>query len=145
VLGAGVLLALGVGGCSRTVTMTDPTPAAGVREQCAAVMAALPTTVLDQPRRTVEPGTLSAAWGDPTITLKCGVPKPPTLGDASECFEVNGVGWFAEEADGGYLFTTIGRSAYVQLGVPTDYAPEANALVDVAEAVKTIPLERACV
>ena len=92
--------------------------------------------MLDQPRRTVEPGTLSAAWGDPTITLKCGVEKPPGLGDASECFEVNGVGWFAEEAEGGYLFTTIGRSAYVQVGVPTEYAPEANALVDVAEAVK---------
>jgi len=108
-------------------------------------MATLPSTVLDQKRRTVEPGALSAAWGDPTITLKCGVEKPPGLGAASECFEVNGVGWFAEEADGGYLFTTIGRSAYVQLGVPTEYAPEANALVDVAAAVRTIPLDRACV
>ena len=127
--------ALGLGGCSGTVTMTDPTPSAEVGKWCADVMAALPSTVLDQTRRTVEPGSLSAAWGDPTITLKCGVGKPPGLGDASECFEVNGVGWFAEEADGGYLFTTIGRSAYVQVGVPTEYAPEANALVDVAEAV----------
>ena len=71
--------------------------------------------------------------------------KPPGLGDASECFEVNGVGWFAEEAEGGYLFTTIGRSAYVQLGVPTEYAPEANALVDVAEAVKKTPELQPCV
>ena len=125
--------------------MTDPTPSPAVRQQCAAVMADLPATVLDQPRRTVEPGTLSAAWGDPTITLKCGVEKPPGLGDASECFEVNGVGWFAEEAEGGYLFTTIGRSAYVQVGVPTEYAPEANALVDVAEAVKKTTEIQPCV
>jgi hypothetical protein len=125
--------------------MTDPSPTAGVRQQCAAVMADLPETVLDQPRRTVEPGALSAAWGDPTITLKCGVDKPPGLGDASACFEVNGVGWYAEQAEGGYLFTTIGRSAYVQMGVPTRYAPEATALVDVAEAVKKVPLERPCV
>jgi len=125
--------------------MTDPTPSSSVRQQCAAVMADLPTTVLDQPRRTVVPGTLSAAWGDPTITLKCGVEKPPGLGDASECFEVNGVGWFAEEAEGGYLFTTIGRSAYVQMGVPSEYAPEANALVDVAEAVKKTPELQPCV
>ena len=109
-------------------------------------MATLPETVLDQPRRTVEPGVLSAAWGDPTITLRCGVEKPPGLGDASECFEVNGVGWFAEEAEGGFLFTTIGRPAYVQLGVPTEYAPEANALVDVAEAVRRrSPVDRPCV
>ena len=129
-------------GCSRTVSMADPTPSAAVREQCAAVMAALPQTVLDQPRRTVEPGQLSAAWGDPTITLKCGVDKPPGLGAESECFEVDGVGWFAEEAQGGYLFTTIGRPVYVQVGVPTAYAPEANALVDVAEAVKHVPLDQ---
>lgn len=139
------LLLVAAAGCSRTVTMTDPTPAPAVAEQCAAVMAALPDTVLDQPRRTVEPGKLSAAWGDPTITLKCGVEKPPGLGAASECFEVNEVGWFAEEADGGYLFTTIGRPVYVQVGVPTKYAPEANALVDVADAVKKIPVEQPCV
>lgn len=143
-LGCLGLLTVGLGGCSRTVTITDPTPSAGVRQQCAAVMAALPPTVLDQSRRTVEPGALSAAWGDPTITVKCGVGKPPGLGDASECFEVNGVGWFAEEADGGYLFTTIGRPAYIQVGVPTDYAPEANALVDVAEAVKQTPEIQPC-
>jgi hypothetical protein len=132
-------------GCARTVTMTDPTPSAQVREQCAAVMAVLPEAVLDQRRRTVEPGRLSAAWGDPTITLRCGVDRPPGLGAESDCFEVNGVGWFAEQAEGGYLFTTIGRPAYVQVGVPTEYAPEANALVDVAEAVKKIPVRQPCV
>ena len=47
--------------------------------------------------------------------------------------------------EGGYLFTTIGRPAYVQVGVPTEYAPEANALVDLAVAVKEIPAERPCV
>lgn len=124
--------------------MTDPTPSAAVREQCAVVMAALPATVLDEQRREVTPGALAAAWGDPTITLRCGVEKPPGLGAESECFEVNGVGWFAEEADGGFLFTTIGRSAYVQVGVPTAYAPEANALVDVAAAIGTIPLQQPC-
>ena len=72
-------------------------------------------------------------------------PKPPGLGPESECFEVNGVGWFAEEAQGGYLFTTIGRPAYVQVGVPTDYAPEANALVDIADAVTKLPVDQPCV
>lgn len=125
--------------------MTDPTPSAEVAAQCAAVMAALPDTVLDQTRRTVEPGQLSAAWGDPTITLKCGVDKPAALGAESECFEVNQVGWFAEEGQGGYLFTTIGRPVFIQVGVPTEYAPEANALVDVAEAVKKVPVDQPCV
>lgn len=124
--------------------MADTNPSAAVRAQCAALMGALPEIVLDEQRRTVQPGQLSAAWGDPTITLKCGVDKPPGLGAESECFEVNGVGWFAEEAEGGYLFTTIGRPAYVQVGVPSKYAPEAHALVDLAEAVKTIPVKQPC-
>lgn len=125
--------------------MADPDPAPEVRQQCAALMAALPATVLDEQRRTVEPGQFSAAWGDPTITLKCGVEKPPGLGAASECWEVNGVGWFPEEAEGGYLFTTIGRSAYVQVGVPSAYTSASDSLVDLAEAVKQVPLKQPCV
>ncbi len=86
-------------------------------------------------RRTVEPGSWSAAWAKPAITLRCGVPRPAKLRPTSSCFEVNGVGWFAEQASGGYLFTTIGRTAYVEVAVPVDYAPEAGALTDVAATI----------
>ncbi len=122
-------------GCAGTVAVTDANPSPEVRAVCTALLADLPATVLDGKRRTVEPGALSAAWGKPAITLRCGVDKPPTLEPSSQCVEVNGVGWFAEQAPGGYLFTTIGRTAFVELAVPSDYAPEANALVDVAAAV----------
>jgi hypothetical protein len=98
-------------------------------------MGDLPAIVLDSKRRTVEPGRFTAAWGDPAITLRCGVDKPPKLTAASPCYEVNGVGWFAEEASGGYLFTTIGRATFIEVGVPSRYAPEANALVDLAATV----------
>lgn len=108
-------------------------------------MAELPEEVLDQGRRRVQPGSLSAAWGNPTITLRCGVPRPPTLTAGSPCIEVNSVGWFAEEASGGYLFTTIGRAAFVEVGVPAAYAPEATALVDLADAISEhVPRERPC-
>ncbi len=128
------------------MAVTEPEPTGRAREICTALMADLPATVLDQRRREVRPGQFAAAWGDPTITLRCGGPKPPSLGAASECFEVNGVGWFAEQGNGGYLFTTIGRPAYVELAVPTRYAPEANALVDVAGAVtRHDPVTAPCV
>jgi hypothetical protein len=133
-------------GCARTVTLDDPTPAAAVRSICTQLMSNLPAQVLDQKRRSVKPGTLSAAWGKPVITLRCGVPKPTALNDASQCFEVNGVGWFAEPATGGYLFTTIGRRAYIEVGVPTKYSPEANALIDVAAVVSAHDtLDKPCV
>lgn len=123
--------------CSGAVSVPDPAPTGQSEQVCAALMADLPITVLDGKRRKVEPGRHSAAWGDPAITLRCGVEKPPKLSAGSPCYEVNGVGWFAEEASGGYLFTTIGRTAYVEVGVPSEYAPEANALVDLAATVSS--------
>lgn len=125
--------------------MTEPSPAANVAAVCADLMAALPSLVLDEERRTVRPGARSAAWGDPTITLRCGVDRPPSLNAGSQCIEVNGIGWFTEEVAAGYLFTTIGRVAYVEVGVPHAYAPEASALVDLADAVgSTVPERQAC-
>lgn len=98
-------------------------------------MADLPDRVLDQRRRPVEPGRLVAAWGQDPITLSCGVPVPAGTVEDTRCFEVNGVGWYAQEGTGGWLFSTVGRPAVVQVGVPSAYAPEANALVDLADAI----------
>jgi hypothetical protein len=137
--------AISVTACSSAVSMPDPAPTGQSEQVCTAVMADLPVTVLDEQRRKVEPGRRSAAWGDPAITLRCGVEKPPKLTAASPCYEVNGVGWFAEEASGGYLFTTIGRPAFIEVGVPSEYAPEANALVDLAATVsRHAPLLKPC-
>jgi Protein of unknown function (DUF3515) len=113
---------------------------------CTALLGDLPATVLDNERRRAVPGRFSAAWGDPPITLRCGAEKPPRLTATSQCFEVNGVGWFAEQASNGFLFTTIGRTTYVEVGVPSNYAPEANALVDLADPVsKHNPLLKPCI
>ena len=122
-------------GCSRAVGVPDPLPSGAAAPACGALMADLPGTVLDQQRRRVEPGGNAAAWGKPAIVLRCGVPAPPGLTPGSACLEVNGVGWYAEDAQGGKIFTTIGRPAFVELAVPQHYAPESGALVDLAAAV----------
>ena len=127
-------LATLLAGCGK-VAVVEPTPDAGVAQVCGGVMGALPEKVLDQGRRTVEPGVLSSAWGRPAIVLRCGVTAPAALTPTSECLEVNGVGWFAEEAQNGLIFTTIGRPAYVEVAVPTTYAPESGALADLSDAV----------
>ncbi len=121
-------------GCGR-VAVDDPRPDEASVAVCAGVLADLPESVLDQGRRTVEPGRYSAAWGKPAIVLRCGVAAPAALTNESECLEVDGVGWLAEDADGGTIFTTIGRPTYVEVAVPTRYAPESGALVDVGDAV----------
>lgn len=121
-------------GCAGPVQVDEPEVDPHTRQVCTEIIASLPRTVLDKPRRETT-GTLSAAWGSPPITLACGIPRPAAMTTDTRCFEVNGVGWYAEEAQHGWLFTTIGREVHVQLGVPVDYAPEADALLDVAPAI----------
>ncbi len=122
-------------GCAGPVPVDEPAPDPADRATCDAVLAALPDQVLESTTRPTRPGALSRAWGDPAIVLRCGVPAPPGLTATSECLEVNGVGWFREQAEGGTLFTTIGRAVFVEVGVPAGYAPEVDVLVDLAAAV----------
>ena len=109
-------------------------------------MRRLPDEVAGQDQRTVQPPeALAAAWGDPPIVLRCGVKKPALLRPDSSCFVANDVGWFAEldgrpvtglqPVDEDVVFTTVGRSAYVEVTVPPAYEPAADALVDLSGAI----------
>ncbi|HEY9289770.1 MAG TPA: DUF3515 domain-containing protein [Microlunatus sp.] len=141
------LLMIMVVGCSRTAGLTPPTPEGATADLCRELITATPEVVDDQDRVETDPQSpYTTAWGRPAITLACGVQKPAGLNAASQCAEVNGVGWYAEDRDGDYRFTTIGRKAYVQVVVPDKYAPQANPLVDLAQPIKdTIPVIKNCV
>ncbi|WP_258037045.1 MULTISPECIES: DUF3515 domain-containing protein [unclassified Streptomyces] len=130
-------------GPSSTVSVESPRPEGEAAEACDAVLAALPERVEDEESREV-PGDAEyvAAWGDPAITLRCGVERPAALTPGSETYrptsdaiQVNDVSWLLEQQADGYRFTTTERTVYVEVEVPGAYAPEVDALVDVAEAV----------
>ncbi len=95
----------------------------------------------DAVSRDVDPDDgLTAAWGDPAIVLRCGVPPPAEYQPDAQLFDVDGVEWLPVEGDGGFFFTTVDREAYVEVAVPDDYAPEATVLTDLAEAIQdTVP------
>ena len=137
------LLAL-LGGCSGTVQLDDAPALSGHDARaCAALVKALPDRVSDQPRRKADTGDgYVAAWGDPAIELRCGVPKPAGLTPASACQTTNGVDWFVPPSQvtgrpTDVTMTTVGRSVYVEVRVPEDYFPPAAAMVDLAHAVKS--------
>ena len=89
---------------------------------------------------------VAAAWGAPPIVLRCGVTDAKGMGPAVRCDVMRGVGWYSEDIGDGYRFTTIGRATPVELTVPDAYAPESDAAVDVAKAIKrAIPLHHPCV
>ena len=144
-LAAGVLLA----GCghgsagggaagSGAVRLAPPPPAPPAGARGAALARRLPPRLGGQPRRTVRPDSpLTAAWGNPPITLRCGVPLPAALTPTSELVVVNNVSWFAEPAGSATpsRFTAVRREAYVEVGVPARYAPAGPILVAVSNAI----------
>jgi hypothetical protein len=121
----------------------DPPDLTGAQQRtCTTLVDALPQQVDGADRRAVEPTDApAAAWGDPPIVLRCGVPMPEEFDEFATCQETNGVGWFIpdEEITGeptAVTMTTIGRDVNVEVELPEDHWPPANAMVDLADAVK---------
>ncbi|OYN91269.1 hypothetical protein CGZ91_07425 [Parenemella sanctibonifatiensis] len=140
VVAAGVMLL--ATGC----TVTAPAPDPGSVQTCADLIAAAPAVVAGQPQRATDQPESAVAWGDPAVLLACGVADPPGFGPTSECYEVDGIGWYAEPVDGAYRFTTLDRTPRIQVTVPSAYEPQAAVLTDLSEAISTtIPQQRPCV
>ncbi|GAA1503246.1 DUF3515 family protein [Streptomyces synnematoformans] len=132
------------GGDGGAPQVAVPTPQGKAAGYCGRLAERLPDTVDGQERRATEPASqLTAAWGDPAVRLRCGVPRPAELTPGSEHYNpyaetavVNGVDWLIAETDDGRRFVTAGRKAFVEVTVPSEYAPEVNPLTDLADAVK---------
>ena len=119
-------------------------PADGPAAQsCAALHRSLPEELDGRERRETSPASqLTTAWGDPAVVLRCGVDRPPALTATSEVLEVDGVEWFLEERPAAFVFTTVGRTPYVQVRVPAATPRERAVapLVDLAGPVEeTLP------
>ncbi|MGN6599834.1 MAG: DUF3515 family protein [Actinomycetes bacterium] len=146
-----VLIACSLSGCSDgdvTVRPPTPTPVTGVAasvvvDRCTDLTDHLPATVVGQKRRQATPRSpLTAAWGDPPVTLRCGVAASgPTT---EQCVAVDGVDWLIDQTAHGYRFLSYGRRPAVEVVVPDAYQPEVNALVDLAAAVARLPKVAAC-
>ena len=137
-----VLLLLAPTACSDTVSVDAPHVSGAVARACSELVHDLPSRVADQRRRDVDPGDgYAAAWGDPAIELRCGVPRPEGFDKFSSCQRVNGVDWFVPESQltgkpTDITMTTVGRVPRVEVSLPEDYWPPANAMVDLAAATK---------
>jgi hypothetical protein len=135
VLLAGVaVLAAALSSCGPGRVRADPPrPDTRAAAACADLHAALPGKLDGHPRREVRPGSdLTAAWGDPPIVLRCGVGVPGAYRPTSQLYTVNDVDWLPERLSKGYVFTTVGRAAGVELTVPDRYSPENNPVADMS-------------
>lgn len=113
---------------------------------CVELVQKLPGHVLDQGRRELSSHTQddkdindqsksSAVWGDPVISLVCGVVAPPELQPDSQLIDINGVSWFPLETENGYQFWSSNVKYRIRVNVPKDYAPETNVLVELSSSL----------
>ncbi|MGC5626629.1 DUF3515 family protein [Georgenia sp. Z1344] len=153
---AAVLTALLLGACGTPVSL-EAAPSAAAPD-CGAVLQATPDVLAEGERRSTT-SQASTAWGDPAITLRCGVePPPPTT---AECLSIElpdgrihdwihtDAGAVLEEgASDGVESTWVsyGRRPAIEVVVPPELADQASAvLVDLDGAVEATEHVASCV
>ena len=127
-----VLLAL-LSACGGAVEIDLPKLSAADRAVCDEFAAELPATLAEQKQVEIEPKSApAAAYGDPAIIVRCGVPRPKGFGLTSSCEQADGVGYYIPDAqytDQGADVTlyAAGYRPRVEVTIPAKYRPSAVA------------------
>jgi hypothetical protein len=118
---------------STPVPMSAPPLSERTATVCRALFAKLPDRFGDLARRPVAAGPeQNAAYGEPPVTLSCGV-QGPTPPDGAQYFEVNGVCWYTEDVTGDRRWSLQGREVPLVVTVPAAY--DGEDLVDLSKPV----------
>ncbi|MDG4823534.1 DUF3515 family protein [Asanoa sp. WMMD1127] len=122
------------------VRMAAPALSPRAETLCRALLSQLPTTLRDRPQRPVTEGQeQNAAYGDPAITLACGIPAPtfpPT--DLVSLFDR--VCWHAADKADATVLTTVDREVPIQVTVPKTYEAAAQwTIVFSKPIIETVP------
>ena len=128
------------------VPVDAPSLAARPATVCRALVSQLPDKVRDRAQRPVQAGAeQNAAYGDPPITVACGVPAP-TYPPTDGLWVVDGVCWHGVSGPDGWVLSTVDREVPVQITVPASdpqpmqwAMPLASSIIDSVPSVKTLP------
>ena len=110
---------------------------AAVDAACRRFAAALPDDLGGLDRRRTTRGTPAgfAAYGDPAIEVRCGIPVFTRYRPGDELIVINGVQWDIDELDGGWLRCSLPRALVnIEVSIPGQYKAERLALL--TDAVK---------
>jgi Protein of unknown function (DUF3515) len=122
------------------VPMAAPPLAPRPAVVCRALMSRLPAQLRDLAQRPVTAGPeQNAAYGDPAVTVACGVP-PASFPPTDDVWVVNRVCWHAAERSDAVLLTTVDREVPVQVLIPRAYQQPLQWLPPIADAtVSAVP------
>ncbi|GAA4802826.1 DUF3515 family protein [Nocardioides caeni] len=119
--------------CGGPVEVDVPELTAAEADICAGFAADLPDELAEEPRGDIEPSDApAAAYGDPAIVVRCGVPEPDGFDLTASCESANGVGYYLpdeqyEDQDLDLTITTAGYEPRIEIVVPSDYRPNGGA------------------
>jgi uncharacterized protein DUF3515 len=123
-----------------------PALSAAAQRSCQELISALPESLGDLPARPVDsPSPYVVAWGDPAVTLRCGVARPPAFVATADVQVISGVTWFAERRGQTTAWTVVDRPVYVEVLAPVAAAsePVARLSTAVTAALKPQPVDPA--
>jgi hypothetical protein len=142
---------------SRPVSdVTDPLPVSSVEApgattaSCTSLLAALPDPLGQLPRRQLVQGADPllagvAAWGEPAVILRCGVPTPAELTCSAPVQVVNGVTWLLLDGDAATTYLAVDRSVRVAVTVP-DSITSTGPWQETSNVIRaTLPARDVCV
>jgi hypothetical protein len=117
------------------VPMAAPPLDAPSATACRTLLTHLPDALRDRHRRPVTAGAdQNVAYGDPAITLACGVP-PVTLPTGADVYLLSGVCWYSQPEGGGTAWTTVDRTVAVRVTVPRSYSAPGQWVIEFSDPV----------
>jgi hypothetical protein len=84
---------------------------------CRQLIASLPAGVGSRARRPVTGPEQNAAYGDPPLTVQCGVPAP-SVAPSQELYLVSGVCWATQTSSTQTVWTTVDRIVPISVTIP---------------------------
>jgi hypothetical protein len=102
---------------------------------CRTVIANLPDTIQNHKRRPIKgDAESSAAFGDPPITLSCGV-AVPAIDPTTVVYPLGGVCWAAFPGSGNTIWRTVDRKVGLEVVVPGASDGSAQSVVPLGSAI----------
>lgn len=128
------------------VTVAAPPLSERSATVCRALISALPATLRDLAQRPVTAGAeQNAAYGDPALTISCGVPAP-AVPATDDVWGVNRVCWHPVEGPDAVVLTSVDREVPIAVTVPKTYGQPLQWVAPISEtAVASVPATRAAV
>ncbi len=112
---------------------------AEAKRACAHLVDALPSRLGALPaRRVTGSSRAAAAWGNPPVVLRCGL--PPRAGPVGDLLTLDRVDWTFEADNTGVTWWTVRRRVTVEVRVPGRYDSQGPLLAMLSPALlRTVP------